>query len=166
MELLWPVRLSARTRGSQPRKRGSIPLRAILKEVVDMTNIEDADPEDFVNVETGTRGLKAIMDEAILNSIWETNTVEDEPEIILVQWQVFESPVGRHFTGYSDRGREGRVSSPIMTFDDESMKGITRSGRVYQLAGPSGFNADADYVLGQWLYMNEWTREDAEYVTI
>jgi len=64
-------------------------------------------------------------------------------------------------------GREGRVSSPIVTFDKENMRGITRSGRVYQLTeiGP-GFNADADYVLGEWLHRNGWTRDDVEYVTI
>jgi len=123
--------------------------------------------DEFVNPITGTEGLEAIMEEAIANSVWETQSVDSEPEVILDQWQVFESPVGRHFMGYSERGREGRVSSPIVTFDKEKMRGVTRSGRVYQLTeiGP-GFNADAEYVLSNWLRRNGWTRDDVEYITI
>ena len=131
-----------------------------------MTKIEDANDEDFVSVETGTRGLKAIMEEAIANSIWETQPVEDEPEIILDQWQIFELHGMRHFTGYSHAGREGRVSSPIMTFDEVEKKGITRSGRVYQLAGPAGFNSDADYVLSNWLHKYGFSRDDVEYIKV
>lgn len=132
-----------------------------------MTDEYMGDPEDFVSVETGTKGLKAIMEEAIANSIWETRPVEDEPEIFLVQWQIFESPVGRHFMGYNDEWREGRVSSPIITFDSSKMRGVTRSGRVYQLSahGP-GYNGDAQYVLESWLRQNGWTQDDIDPVTI
>lgn len=128
---------------------------------------KEMNPDEFVNPETGTVGLEAIMKEAIANSIWETQPVEDEPQIILDQWQIFEVDGNRHFTGYSAMGREGRVSSRIVTFDEETKRGITRSGRVYQLTetGP-GFNGDADYVLGAWLHANGFTREDVEYITI
>ena len=127
---------------------------------------EDMNPDDFINPETGTKGLKAIMKEAIAASLWETRSVEDEPEIILDQWQIFEVDGDRHFTGYNHAWGEGRVSSRIVTFDAEEKKGITRSGRVYQLAGEPGYNSDADYVLSAWLSRNGLTREDVEYVQI
>ena len=125
-----------------------------------------SNPDDFINPETGTRGLKAIMEEAIADSLWETRPVEDEPEIILDQWQIFEIDGNRYFMGYNHAWREGRVSSRVVTFDEEEKKGITRSGRVYQLVGESGFNGDANYVLGAWLRRNAWTRDDVEYIKI
>lgn len=127
---------------------------------------DEMNPGEFINVETGTKGLKAIMEEAIDASIWETLSVEDEPEIILDQWQVFELDGNRHFTGYNHACREGRVSSRIVSFDEEKKKGITRSGRVYQLAGDPGYNSDAEYVLGVWLSRNGRTHDDMEYIKI
>ena len=52
--------------------------------------------------------------------------------------------------GYNFAGREGRVSSPIVTFDAATMRGITHTGRVYELKGPPGLNMDAEYVLDRW----------------
>ncbi len=111
-------------------------------------------------------GLEEIMKEAIAKSVWPTPTVDEEPQVILDQWQVFESPVGRHFVGYVNRWQEGRVSSPILKFDESTMKGVSRSGKVYELIGNTGFSVDADYVLDRWLAMNDWTRDDIKMVTI
>jgi len=87
-------------------------------------------------------------------TIWNVATVEDQPEIFLVSWQVMETDEGtRHFVGYNLMG-EGRVSSAIQTFDRDHMVGQTRSGRVYKLKGPPGHNSDADYVWGRWRDIN------------
>lgn len=92
-------------------------------------------------------------------SIWRPCSVEQEPETILTQWRVFEVagdfdsvPTTIHFVGYA--GYEGRVCSPVQTYDPTTRRGITRSGRVYELSGPSGWNSDADYVFRRWLLRN------------
>ena len=33
------------------------------------------------------------------------------------------------------------------------MRGVTRSGRVYQLVGLPGYSSDAEYVFGYWIRM-------------
>ncbi len=86
-------------------------------------------------------------------SIWLTRPVAIEPSITLTSWKIIETvedKPSRHFVGYSDAGREGRVSSPIVTFDAATMRGITHTGRVYELKGSPGLNGDAAYVLGRW----------------
>jgi hypothetical protein len=97
--------------------------------------------------------------------IWKTIPVDDQPELILDQWRVFELSDGtRHFNGYVEANREGRVSSPILEFDPATLRGRTRSGRVYQLAGNPGFNRDADYVLGRWLTINHLDRDAITFI--
>ncbi len=89
----------------------------------------------------------------ITGGIWSTRPVEDEPAITLTSWMIIETvepEPSRHFVGYTGSGREGRVSSPIVTFDAETLRGITHTGRVYQLSGSPGLNGDAEYVLGRW----------------
>lgn len=91
--------------------------------------------------------------ELISGGIWATRPVSEEPSITLTSWMIIETvepEPSRHFVGYNDAGREGRVSSPIVTFDAETMRGQTHTGRVYELSGSSGLNGDADYVLGRW----------------
>ena len=91
-------------------------------------------------------------------TIWNVAPVTEDPEIFLVSWKVMETKEGtRHFVGYNVSGREGRVSSAIETFDKEHMTGITSSGRVYKLKGPSISNSDADYVWGRWRLINDIT---------
>lgn len=89
-------------------------------------------------------------------SIWKPASVTQEPETQLTSWRVFEvtNESGRatHFIGYA--GYEGRVSSPVQTYDPETKRGITRSDRVYELVGASGNNSDALYVWGRWLSLN------------
>lgn len=74
------------------------------------------------------------------------------PELHLIRWAVIETNRGEHhFVGYSMRLREGRVSSAIVEFDASTLRGKTRSGRVYTIGGPPGLNPDAEYVLREWL---------------
>lgn len=58
----------------------------------------------------------------------------------------------RHLVGLADR--EGRVCSGIVQWDLRSLCATTVSGRVYQLMGPPGWNADADYVFEGWKAVN------------
>lgn len=89
-------------------------------------------------------------------SLWKTAPVEEEPSLELRDWQVFEIPsldgegTDHHFVG-STLYDPGRVSSQIVSFDQEEMVGTTRSGRRYKLVGePRGFNKDARYVWANW----------------
>ena len=92
------------------------------------------------------------------NSIWKAKSVKDEPETRLTQWRVFKvkglPDVGEtiHFVGYA--GYEGRVCSPVQEYDPMTKRGVTRSGRVYELLGPSGHNGDAMYVWARWCHIN------------
>jgi len=92
-------------------------------------------------------------------SVWEVLPVTDEPYTRLTEWQIFSvepvvagSPSTIHFVGYA--GHEGRVCSAIQVFDITTRKGVTRSGRIYELAGEPGYNSDAIYVWNQWLLIN------------
>lgn len=89
-------------------------------------------------------------------SVWKPVSVTQEPHTILTRWRVYNVmlPGGSteytaHFVG--DAGYEGRVSSPIMSYDETTKRGVSRSGRVYELAGASGNCQDAAYVFGRWL---------------
>lgn len=94
-------------------------------------------------------------------SIWKPNDVDKTPSIVMTNWKVFEvtSPYwdgsSRHFVGYNQTESEGRVSSEIQSFDPESMRGWTRSGRIYQLSGRPGTDEDAEYVWQKWLHIND-----------
>lgn len=98
-------------------------------------------------------------------AIWNTASVEDQPSLVLRSWRVYEvedesgpEHSTRHFVGYVDRNAEGRASSAIQSFDKNTMRGVTRSGRVYELAGPSGVNGDAMYVWEHWKRINQVTK--------
>lgn len=87
--------------------------------------------------------------------IWRVASIQQEPEVVLSSWRIMETPEGtRHFVGYNENWREGRVSSAIQEFDPVARVGRTRSGRIYQLHGASGYNSDADYVWAQWCRIN------------
>lgn len=102
--------------------------------------------------------LDKIMKESIANSIWRPNSVDQEPETRLTNWAVFSVDLlggdpTIHFAGYT--GHEGRVCSPIKTYDPANKRGITQSGRVYELVPDRpGLNRDAAYVWNNWLRIN------------
>jgi hypothetical protein len=95
--------------------------------------------------------------------LWIPPTTADQPDLTLTGWAVFEAllpAIGHptvHFVGYHAADSEGRVSSPIEQFDSASRCGVSRSGRVYQLAGEPGLGADAQYVWARWLRIWEAT---------
>lgn len=73
------------------------------------------------------------------------------PEIVwLRHWSIRESADGaRHFVGYSQETRNGRVSTKIVQLDGDTRTAGTLSGRIYQLVGPSGYHGDAEYVFNR-----------------
>ena len=88
--------------------------------------------------------------------LWACAPVEDQPELVLSGWRVFEvlrrdsTERTRHFAGYSETDNAGRVSSAIMQFDPATMRGVTSSGRVYGLRGKPGLGSDAEYTWNAW----------------
>ena len=88
--------------------------------------------------------------------------------IILERWLVIETGTGElHFVGHNIKGT-GRVSSPIVRFDIESMIGLTLSGRVYMLLGPQGIDSDAMSVWGVWSQANSiigWQDVTAQFLS-
>ena len=73
-------------------------------------------------------------------------------EISLELWNIVEIKIGesntRHFVGYCVEDRQGRVSTPILTFDKDKGVGTTRSGSKYQLVGePGHVHPDGLYVF-------------------
>jgi hypothetical protein len=96
------------------------------------------------------------LDTPNIPDIWPIASVSECPGITLRQWQIFEVQLPqkpnrtRHFVGYSVHDRAGQVSSAIKQFDQTTMRGVTESGRVYQLLGLPGWNADADHTWRRW----------------
>lgn len=100
--------------------------------------------------------LAHLCDVVEANSIWRPASVTQEPETSLTQWRVMKvnSDFNTHkdtihFVGYA--GYEGRVSSSVQEYDSKTKRGITKSGRIYELTGNSGFNGDAAYVWNMWV---------------
>ena len=113
--------------------------------------------------------IAIIKDMETRPSIWSAAPVEAEPEKWLAAWQVFNvvktngfaDRFGLHFVGRNCRDNDGAVSSKIERFDPVTMRGVTSSGRVYQLVGPPGFCDDAAYVLDGWCKFNQVEVENA-----
>jgi len=102
-------------------------------------------------------------------SIWGSASVDAEPEKWIDSWQVFkvtkcvanQDVYGFHFFGRNTKEHAGAVSSKIVSFDPVSMRGVTNSGRIYQLMGSPGHDGDADYVLAGWKRINHVETEIA-----
>ena len=107
----------------------------------------------------------------VQGGLWKTRTVDEQPDLELVKWNVFAVPspkgdrVSHHFNGYCPANYEGRVSSEIVEFDMETKVGKTRSGRTYQLQGQPGFDGDAHYVFRNWISMYGVGDDDIEDAT-
>ena len=87
--------------------------------------------------------------------VWSVTRVEEEPSTTLVRWQIWELPNGdRHFAGWAVEAQEGRVCSAVQSFDAARLRGLTRSGRVYQLVGRPGVDTEGAYVWRGWLALN------------
>lgn len=96
--------------------------------------------------------------------IWRVKSVTETPEVELSHWRVFEAVSQlwegrtRHFVGYNYGEYEGRVSSAIKEFDPSTRRGVTRSGRIYQLLdGPGSGSQDGLYVWNWFCTRNQIT---------
>lgn len=109
----------------------------------------------------GTQPKLAVIE--ISGGVWECAPVSERAEIILTDWHVFEVQLPgrpertRHFAGQNITDHEGRASSAIVTFDPEAGRGVTESGRVYQLQGSTGFTGDGEYTWNRWMRINSVT---------
>ncbi|WP_136525493.1 SANTA domain-containing protein [Geomonas ferrireducens] len=93
---------------------------------------------------------KDVLEEAG-GSIWKTPPVSEQPCVYLTRWSVMETQDGaRHLVGYNSDNFEGRVSTPIKSFDSVTARVITQSGRIYELVGPPGYDPDADWVWARY----------------
>jgi len=90
-----------------------------------------------------------------LNGVWTTAPVSQVPEIALGSWSIRQLSNGdRHFVGRNLTKGTGRVSSKIEVFDAETGRGVTDSGRIYELSGRPGHDDDAEYVWTRWCAIN------------
>lgn len=105
------------------------------------------------------------MSEALAaTSIWSVASVQEEPETVLTQWRVMQVDGDSiHFVG--NAGYEGRVCSAVQSYDPSTRRGVTLSGRVYELHGDSGYNSDAMYVWARWRQINNISDSNVVDVT-
>jgi hypothetical protein len=90
--------------------------------------------------------------------VWRVADVSAEPEMSISDWQILETQLGsRHFVGCDVRNLTGRVSTAIQEFDPAVLRGVTSSGRVYQLVGPSGWSENGRYLWERWCKVNDIT---------
>lgn len=90
--------------------------------------------------------------------VWSVSDTSSEPNVSISDWQIFETEHGsRHFVGSDIRDHTGRVSTAIQEFNLALLRGVTSSGRVYQLVGPRGCSADGQYIWAHWCAVNEVT---------
>ncbi|WP_196487831.1 hypothetical protein [Burkholderia anthina] len=88
--------------------------------------------------------------------IWSLPSSDEAPDVTLSSWRIFEIDGGtRHFVGADVLDSTGRVSSAITNFDRATLRGQTRSGRVYQLVGRHGWSLEAEYVWKRWCELND-----------
>lgn len=83
----------------------------------------------------------------ITGGIWSVPSVSQQPSLQLVRWSVRQTERGSRFlVGYNVSDQEGRVSTAIQCFDVSTARVTTHSGRTYELVGPPGRDADAEWV--------------------
>ncbi|BBA43813.1 hypothetical protein BCCH1_63150 [Burkholderia contaminans] len=100
--------------------------------------------------------LEAQLAQETAVPIWRLPSTDEVPNVTLSSWRIFETDAGtRHFVGADVLDSTGRVSSAITNFDRATLRGQTRSGRVYQLVGRDGWSLDAEYVWKRWCTVND-----------
>jgi len=94
--------------------------------------------------------------------------IEALPEVALARWRIVRLPDGGcHLVGFrTDTDRpKGRFSTRLEGFDPVGMAGVTSSGRVYRLVGPSGDGPDTQLVRDGWLVTCGLRPDEATDVT-
>lgn len=89
-------------------------------------------------------------------TIWPVTDVEEQPDITLRGWRVYETERGEHhFVRYCLENECGRVSSTILYFYHEGRTGVTSSGRRYVLLDEPGLDKHAQDVWRLWAVVND-----------
>ena len=88
------------------------------------------------------------------------NVANESGNVSLRRWRVMEvtskeGVISRHVFGHDITNNLGRASSPIQSFDLETMTAITRSGKNYYLVGLPG---SAKLGRAAW---RKWCRDNA-----
>jgi hypothetical protein len=98
--------------------------------------------------------------------VWLSQPVADRPFRTLVCWSIYQLPSDgnpnqweRHCVGYAVEDGHGQVSSAIQEFDPTTARGVTQSGRIYQLEGPPGNKGNATYAWAGWKLLNSVTEQ-------
>ena len=99
------------------------------------------------------------------DSTWPVPPVSQEPVTVLLRWRVVEIAGVVRLLGWNRTGGEGRLSSKLVGIDPNARGGLTQSGRIYVLEGPSGFDADAEWVLERWLRRHDVPMAEVRDVT-
>lgn len=107
-------------------------------------------------------------------SLYRPPSINEEPNVILSSWAVYritwkmpnKTEISDHFVGFNSNSQDGRVSSPIVKYDNETCLGASRSGRIYELKGNSGYNQDAMYVWQKWKDINYRYMHSVEDVSL
>jgi hypothetical protein len=94
--------------------------------------------------------------------IWEPTIIHEQPEIVLVDWRIYEIETPGRSTHRRMVGRElgqaWRISGPVVAFDFVAMKGRTKSGKIYQLRSqPEDGKANVHY-FSYWCMTNKVLR--------
>lgn len=87
------------------------------------------------------------------------------PKVDLVNWKIFrvrwpEGRTTRHLIGRTAHSNQGRTCSEILTIDLMTGMFTTKSGRQYQIHGPSRDDRDASFVFDLWT--REWNVQARE----
>ncbi|CAN7465664.1 hypothetical protein [Paraburkholderia hospita] len=93
--------------------------------------------------------------------VFDSPSVEIQPLVFLTRWQVMEvDGQSRHFIGHNTEMNTGRASTRIVKFDPETRRGVTASGRIYELVGESGVDAQANLLWTVTCAVHEATSMD------
>lgn len=83
-------------------------------------------------------------------SVWQSEPVRPRgPDVVLVGWHVFELQLPghaertKHFSGTKVLDGHGKASTPIVSLDPATRRGVTESGRVYVLESSPGLEVNA-----------------------
>ncbi len=83
-------------------------------------------------------------------SIQVSAPVKRQPRLTLERWRIFLVENNWHVVAWCVESQDGRVTSPLASFDAARRLATTTTGRIYELAGPPGDDGDADYTWHWW----------------
>lgn len=90
-------------------------------------------------------------------SIYSVASVTQDPNIQLVNWAIKHTNEGDFFVGTDVVYGDGRVSTKVVQYDPDTQRGVTKSGRCYELVGNSGYSRDGEYVWASYKRVNQLT---------